>query len=97
MTQTYSFDPAFKQARRHHRRVGLTRPLASLRRAAQLVQRLDQSVQRARGGFDRIVSVIHAEEEQKRTRPNGLPDRVEGRIESLIQSRMRSREHDIGR
>ena len=68
-----------------------------LRSAAQLVQRLDQRAQQARGGFDRIASVIHAEAEQKRTRPDGLPDRVEGRIESFIQSRMRSREHDIGR
>ena len=68
-----------------------------LRSAAQLVQRLDQRAQQARGGFDRIASVIHAEAEQKRTRPDGLPDRVEGRIESLIQSRMRSREYDIGR
>ena len=68
-----------------------------LRSAAQLVQRLDQRAQQARGGFDRIASVIHAEAEQKRTRPEGLPDRVEGRIESLIQSRMRSREYDIGR
>ena len=61
------------------------------------VQQIDGLVQQARGGFDRIASVIHAEAEQKRTRPDGLPDRVEGRIESLIQSRMRSREHDIGR
>ena len=68
-----------------------------LRSAAQLVQRLDQRAQQARGGFDRIVSVIHAEAEQKRTRPDGLPDRVEGRIESLIQGAMRSRSHDIGR
>ena len=68
-----------------------------LRSAAQLVQRLDQRAQQARGGFDRIASVIHAEAEQKRTRPAGLPDRVEGRIESLIQGAMRSREHDIGR
>ena len=68
-----------------------------LRSAAQLVQRLDQRAQQARGGFDRIVSVIHAEAEQKRIRPDGLPDRVEGRIESLIQGAMRSREHDIGR
>ena len=68
-----------------------------LRSAAQLVQRLNQRAQQARGGFDRIASVIHAEAEQKRTRPEGLPDRVEGRIESLIQSRMRSREYDIGR
>ena len=65
-----------------------------LRSAAQLVQRLDQRAQQARGGFDRIVSVIHAEAEQKRTRPDGLPDRVEGRIESFLQSRARN---DIGR
>ena len=65
-----------------------------LRSAAQLVQRLDQRVQRSRAGFDRIVSVIHAEAEQKRTRPDGLPDRVEGRIESFLQSRARN---DIGR
>ena len=65
-----------------------------LRSAAQLVQRLDQRAQQARGGFDRIASVIHAEAEQKRTRPAWLPDRVEGRIESLIQGRMRSRDRD---
>ena len=67
-----------------------------LRSAAQLVQRLDQRAQQARGGFDRIASVIHAEAEQKRT-AGDRPDRVEGRIESFIQSRMRSRGHDIDR
>ena len=67
-----------------------------LRSAAQLVQRLDHRAQQARGGFDRIASVIHAEADQKRT-AGDRPDRVEGRIESFIQSRMRSREYDIGR
>ena len=68
-----------------------------LRETGRRVRHIDGLVQQVRGGFDRIASVIHAEAEQKRTRPDGLPDRVEGRIESLIQSRMRSREHDIGR
>ena len=68
-----------------------------LRKTDQHMQRVYERVQRARGGFKRTVSLIHAEAEQKRTRPEGLPDRVEGRIESLIQGAMRSREHDIGR
>ena len=40
--------------------------------------------------------MIHAEAERKRTAGDRW-DRVEGRIESLIQGAMRSREHDIGR
>ena len=68
-----------------------------LRKTDQHMQRVYERVQRARGGFKRTVSLIHAEAQQKRTRPEGLPDRVEGRIESLIQGAMRSREHDIGR
>ena len=38
--------------------------------------------------------MIHPEAEQKR-KDGDRPDRVEGRIESLIQGRMRSRWHDI--
>ena len=66
-----------------------------LRRAAQLVQQLDQRVQRSGEGFERAHSLIHAEAEQKR-KAGDRWDRVEGRIESLIQGRMRSRSHDIG-
>ena len=66
-----------------------------LRRAAQLVQQLDQRVQRSGEGFERAHSLIHAEAEQKR-KAGDRWDRVEGRIESLIQGRMRSRGHDIG-
>ena len=38
--------------------------------------------------------MIHVEAEQKR-KDGDRWDRVEGRIESLIQSRARSRSHDI--
>ena len=58
---------------------------------AQEIRRSDQSLQRARGGFDRTLSVIHAEAEQKRKQGDRW-DRVEGRIESLIQDRVRSRD-----
>ena len=40
--------------------------------------------------------MIHVEAEQKR-KDGDRPDRVEGRIESLLQSRARSRWHDLGR
>ena len=62
-----------------------------LRRAGQEIRRADLRLQRARGGFERTLSLIHAEAEQKRKQ--GDPwDRVEGRIESLIQGRVRSRD-----
>ena len=62
-----------------------------LRRAGQEIRRTDQSLQRARGGFDGTLSVIHAEAQQKRKQGDRW-DRVEGRIESLLQTRLRSRD-----
>ena len=67
-----------------------------LRRSAQLVQRLDRSLQRSGEGFNRAHALIHREAEQKRQAENRW-DRVEGRIESLIQGRMRSRGDDFSR
>ena len=40
--------------------------------------------------------MIHPEAEQKR-KDGDRPDRVEGRIESLIQGKMRSRGYDFDR
>ena len=62
-----------------------------LRKTDQHMQRVYERVQRARGGFERTVSLIHAEAEQKRKAGNRR-DRVEGKIESLIQGRVRSRD-----
>ena len=62
-----------------------------LRRSGQEIRRSDQRLQRARGGFDRTLSLIHAEAQQKR-KAGERWDRVEGRIESLIQGRVRSRD-----
>ena len=39
--------------------------------------------------------MIHAEAEQKK-KAGDRRDRVEGRIESLLQGRVRSRSHDLG-
>ena len=55
---------------------------------------IDQQLQDADGRFNRALSVIHVEAEQKR-KDGDRPDRVEGLIESRIQNRMRSRSHDI--
>ena len=62
-----------------------------LRKTDQHMQRVYERVQRARGGFEGTVSLIHAEAEQKR-KAGDRWDRVEGRIESLIQGRVRSRD-----
>ena len=62
-----------------------------LRKTDRHIQRIYERVQRARGGFKRTVSLIHAEAEQKR-KAGDRWDRVEGRIESLIQGRVRSRD-----
>ena len=56
----------------------------------------DQRLQRSREGFNRAHSLIHAEAEQKR-KAGERWDRVEGRIESLIQGRVRSRGQDFSR
>ena len=56
----------------------------------------EQLLQHAREGYERTFSLIHAEAEQKREAGDRW-DRVEGRIESLIQGRMRSRGHDFSR
>ena len=53
-------------------------------------------MQHAREGFGRAHSLIHAEAEQKRMAGHRW-DRVESRIESLIQGRVRSRSHDFDR
>ena len=62
-----------------------------LRKTDRHIQRVYERVQRARGGFERTVSLIHAEAQQKRKAGHRW-DRVEGRIESLIQGRVRSRD-----
>ena len=67
-----------------------------LRRTDQRVRGFRRSVQLARGGFERTFSLIHAEAEQKR-KTGDRWDRVEGRIESLCQGRVRSRSHDFDR
>ena len=54
---------------------------------------IDHQLQGADGRFDRALSVIHVEAEQKR-KDGDRWDRVEGRIESFLRSRAR---HDIGR
>ena len=56
----------------------------------------EQLLQHAREGFGRAHSLIHAEAEQKR-KAGHLWGRVEGRIESLIQGRVRSRSHGFDR
>ena len=62
-----------------------------LRKTEQHMQRIYERLQRARGGFERTVSLIHAEAQQKR-KAGDRWDHVEGRIESLIQGRVRSRD-----
>ena len=62
-----------------------------LRQTDQRVQGFRRGVQLTRGGFERTFSLIHAEAEQKRKQGNRW-DRVEGRIESLIQGRVRCRD-----
>ena len=57
---------------------------------------IDHQLQGADGRFNRALSMIHVEAEKKR-KDGDRPDRVEGRIESFLQSRARSRWHDIGR
>ncbi len=59
-------------------------------------KRNDQRLQRCCEGYERTHSLIHGEAEQKRQAGNRL-DRVEGRIESLIQGRVRSRGWDFSR
>ena len=55
---------------------------------------IDQQLQDADGRFNRALGVIHVEAEQKR-KDGDRPDRVEGLLESFLQSRARSL--DIGR
>ena len=57
---------------------------------------IDRRLRRSGEGFNRAHSLIHAEAEQKR-KAGHLRNRVEGRIESLIQGRARSRGHDFSR
>ena len=59
-------------------------------------KRNDQRPQRCCKGYERTHSLIHGEAEQKRN-AGDRRDRVEGRIESLIQGRVRSRGWDFSR
>ena len=59
-------------------------------------KRNDQRLQRCGEGYERTHALIHGEAEQKRKAGNRW-DRVEGRIESLIQGRVRSRGWDFSR
>ena len=59
-------------------------------------KRNDQRLQRCCEGYERTHSLIHGEAEQKR-QAGDRRDRVEGRIESLIQGRARSRGWDFSR
>ena len=45
---------------------------------------IDQGIQRTRAAFGRGLKAVRAAVEHKRTRPAGLPDRVQGLIENLI-------------
>ena len=56
----------------------------------------DQRLQRCCEGYERTHALIHGEAEQKR-KAGERWDRVEGRIESLIQGRVRSRGQDFSR
>ena len=55
---------------------------------------IDQRLRRSFRGFERTLSLIHAEAQQKREEGD-REDRAEGRIESLIQGRVRSRSYDL--
>ena len=59
-------------------------------------ERNDQRLQRCCEGYERTHSLIHGEADQKR-KAGDRRDRVEGRIESLIQGRVRSRGWDFSR
>ena len=56
----------------------------------------DRRLQRCCEGYERTHALIHGEAEQKR-KAGDRWDRVEGRIESLIQGRARSRDWDFSR
>ena len=56
----------------------------------------DQRLQRCCEGYERTHALIHGEAEKKR-KAGDRWDRVEGRIESLIQGRVRSRGQDFSR
>ena len=57
---------------------------------------IDRRLRQSFGRSERTLSLIHAEAEQKR-KAGDRWDRVEGRIESLIQGRVRSRGWDFSR
>ena len=59
-------------------------------------KRNDQRLQRCCEGYERTHALIHGEAEQKR-KAGDLRNRVEGRVESLIQGRARSRGWDFSR
>ena len=84
------------ETRRMDRRVGRT--CHDLDRRLRLAfgerQQNDRRLQSCYERVERTFSLIHPEAEQKR-KDGDRPDRVEGRIESLIQGKMRSRGYDF--
>ena len=60
------------------------------------VNRMDRRLQQCYERVGNTYSMIHPEAEQKR-KDGDRPDRVEGRIESRIQGKMRSRGYDFDR
>ena len=67
-----------------------------IRSALEERQHHDRRLEHTYEGYQRALSMIHPEAEQKR-KDGDRPDRVEGRIESLIEGRMRSRWHGLDR
>ena len=57
----------------------------------------EQLLQHAREGSGRAHSLIHHAEAEQKRKAGHRWDRVESRIESLIQGRVRSRSHDFDR
>ena len=67
-----------------------------LRETFKECEQNDRRLQRCCEGYERTHALIHGEAEQKR-KAGDRWDRVEGRIESLIQGRVRSRGWDFSR
>ena len=67
-----------------------------IRSALEKRQHHDRRLEHTYEGYQRALSMIHPETERKR-KDGDRPDRVEGRIESLIEGRMRSRWHGLDR
>ena len=91
--QVKSFVEGLQQLADHYEQVGeRARQLREATRRAtaadgQTCDEVDQPIRRSFGRFERALSVIHAEAQQER-KGGDRRDRVEGRIESLIQGRM---------